>query len=505
MRWFRKLIPWIVIAATIAAMIYLPDVDPERYTDYSSLFGTERRRQANAGFSVAVCKNGKIVYQGSFGKDGAGNPIARDSPMYLGPSSEILSGALLYSLSLKGSLSLDDDIRKHLPSLDISIPRSLRDIESLKENDTALEENLITILQIASHAVDLSGRDLEAFRSRISGMEAGQLDPEFFLLSRFSAESAPRSRLAYRLLGTIMENAEGQSFHKLLESSLLIPLGMHGTTADPDSLQGIVVGSGLFFGLAFPYDSRVPIIAAPADGIVSTAEDVARFLSYITAPPSKGIASIPPAKVTNLYQPLMPDSSSGFGWRVESTGGDRRVYQGGSVEGFSSRVVIWPERNAGIAILSAQGGVIQSNIVLPLLTQAAESLLFTGSSPRLFALNRVLIILGISLLVYLISLLMQTTIARSWARNVLEKRELGRLRVFHLFTLGRTILGVGLRIALLFAAPYLVGQFLGTPHLGYHDLFTMEPGSCAALIILLSIGTMRNCSRLVWLYRINRG
>lgn len=486
-------------------MIYLPDVDPERYTDFSSLFGTERRRQANAGFSVAVCKNGKIIYQGYFGKDGAGNPIARDSPMYLGPSSEILSGALLYSLSLKGSLSLDDDIRKHLPNLDMSKPRSLRDIVGLKENDTEAEEEPITILQVASHAVDLSERDLVAFRSRISGIEARELDPELFLLSRFPAEGVQRSRIAYRLLGTVMENAEGQSFARLLESRLLIPLGMHGTTAEPDSLQGVAVGSGLFFGLAFPYDSRVPIIAAPADGIVSTAEDVAKFLSYITAPPSKGIASLPPARVAKLYQPLTPGSSSGFGWRVESSGSDRRVYQGGSVEGFSSRVVIWPERNAGIAILSAQGGIIQSNIVLPQLTSAAESLLFTGSSPRLFAINRMLIILGISLLVYLISLLMQTAIARSWARNMLEKRELGRRRIMHFFTLGRTTIGIVLRITLLFAAPYLVGRFLGISRLGYHDLFTMEPGSCAAFIMLTSIGTMRNCSRLVWLYQLNRG
>jgi len=505
MRWFRKLIPWIVIAATVAAMIYLPDVDPERYTDFSSLFGTERRRQANAGFSVAVCRNGAIVYQGSFGKDGSGNPIARDSPMYLGPSSEILSGALLYSLSLKGSLSLDDDIRKHLPDLDMSKPRSLRDIVGLKENDAEIEGNPITILQVASHAIDLSERDLSAFRSRISGIEAGELNPEFFLLSRFSPEGAPRSRLAYRLLGTVMENAEGQSVSKLLESRWLIPLGMHGTTADPDSLQGIAIGSGLFFGLAFPYDSRVPVIAAPADGIVSTAEDIAKFLSYITAPPGKGIASLPPARVAKLYQPLSPTSSSGFGWRVESSGSDRRIYQGGSVEGFSSRVVIWPERNAGIAILSAQGGIIQSNIVLPLLSSAAESLLFSGSSPRLFAINRVLIILGISLLVYLVSLLFQTALSKSWAKNLLERRELGRGGLLNTFILARTLSGIAVRTLLLFAAPILVGVFLGIPRLGHHDLMTMEPGTYAAFIILACVGTMRNITRLVWLHRLTRG
>jgi len=523
MRWLRKLIPWIIIAATVAAMIYLPEAAPDRYTDFSSLFATERRRQANAGFSVAICRDGKIIFQESFGKDGNGKPLARDTPMYLGPSSEILSGALLYSLSLSGGLSLDDEITKYLPDLDMSKPRSLRDlvgsrsgsdqgdtsgisaIKAAPRSELIEGEKPVTILQVASHSVDLSDRDLRGFRSRVSGIEAGELDPEGFLLSRFTQENMPRSRLAYRLLGTVMENAGGKPFAELLESSLLIPLGMHGTTAKPDSLQGLAVGSGLFFGLSFPYDSRVPVMAAPADGIVSTAEDVAKFLSYITAPPSRGIQSIPPAKVPKLYQPLLPSGGSGFGWRIETARGDRRIFQGGSVEGFSSRVVIWPERNAGIAILSAQGGVLQSNIVLPLLTEAAESLLFTGSSSRLFPLNRLLIILGISLFVYLASRLFQTAMSRSWAKNLLERKELGRGRILHPLILARTVVGIALRTFLLFTAPLLVGLFLGIPRLGYHDLMTMEPGMYAAFIILACVGWMRNIARLVWLHILAKG
>ena len=113
MRWLRKLFPWLIIAASMAVIIYTPDLGPEKYTDFSTMFKHERQRQANAGYSVAICKNGSIIYQDSFGHDGSGQALANDSPMYLGPSSEILSGALLYSLTLQKKISLDEDIRQY--------------------------------------------------------------------------------------------------------------------------------------------------------------------------------------------------------------------------------------------------------------------------------------------------------------------------------------------------------------------------------------------------------
>jgi len=503
MRWLRKLIPWIFIAASLAVIVYLPDLGPEKYTDFSSLFKYERLRQANSGYSVAICRNGSIFYQESFGHDGLGQPLAKDTPMYLGPSSEILSGALLYSLSLRKSLSLEDDIRLYLPELPLTGVRRFRPLPELDVQESAAGKDIITIRQLAAHSLDLSDQDLKEFGSKISGLEAGVLDPEKFLRSRLKAGALTRSRLTYRILGTIMENAGRSSFDELLQSRLLIPLGMHGTTSRPDSLQGVATGSGLFFGLPFPYDSRVPYIAAPADGIVTTAEDIARFLSYITAPPRKGIASLPPNSVAGLYQPLIPEGNTGFGWRITTEEGNRLVFQGGSVEGFSSRVVIWPERNAGIAILSAQGGVIQSNVILPLLTSAAERLLFTGSSPRLFPLSRALFIVGISLFVYVMSLLLQTATAYSWIRTLRDRRETGKGNAYQNLILVRTVAGVALRAVLLLSAPLLVGKLIGRP-LEYHDLLTMEPGGCAFFIIAMLAGGIRNISRLLWFNHLER-
>jgi len=517
MRWFRKLLPWLVIAAALVVIVYLPDLGPERYTDLATMFRTERARQANAGFSVTVCRNGAILYQESFGRDGKGQPLAKDTPMYFGPSSEILSGALLYSLSLSGAISLDEDIRKYMPELPATGLRSIRPLGKAEEvlnhdqsaapppvEKDAFQNEAVTVRSLAAHSISLSDKAFKSFGTSIYGLEAGEFDPEQYLKSRLGGDVLLRSRLAYRILGTAMENAEKTKFDELLSSRLLIPLGMHGTTARPDSIQGVAIGSGLFFGLSFPYTSRVPYIAAPADGIVTTSEDIATFLRYITAPPAAGIASLPPSSVAKLYQPLVPGGDTGFGWRIATRKDDREIFQGGSIEGFSSRVVIWPERNVGIVILSAQGGVIQSNIVLPWLALAAERIIFSGSSPKLFPLSRLLVIVGISLFVYIVSLLLQTATASSWTKALRDRKELSTNAIHERLILARTAAGIALRLGALIAAPLLVGRLIGRPVI-YHDLMTMEPGLGAFFIIGMITGSLRNITRLAWFVHLERG
>lgn len=507
MRFFRKVLPWLIVALAIALALYIPDIGPEKYTSLDILFANEAKRQANAGFSVAIAQNGRIIYRQSFGKDGKGQPISDDTPMYLGPSSEILSGALLYAMTLQKKVSLDVNIKEYLPDLPPFSVKSLRQVEALDKTIAPSAQSdaaLLTLRMLASHTVDLNNPALARFASQISGLEAGEFNPEQFIRSRIANRGTTRSRLVYRIVGLAMEKAGNASFNELLQSNLLIPLGMHATTADPESLQGIAVGAGFFFGLSFPYSSQVPEIAAPADGIVTTAHDIAKFLAYITSPPARGIPALPASSVTNLYQPLLPGGDTGFGWRIAESSGNRSVYQGGSIEGFSSRVVIWPERNTGIAILSSQGGVIQSNIVLPLLASAAEKVLFEGASPRLFPLERLMVIAGIAALVFIISLFLQTATSHSWARVFLEHQEGSTSFFARNFALFRTVAGIAARGFLLVAAPLFIGKVVGR-QLVYHDLLVMDPGAASFFIILFAAGIIRNLARIAWVVHLKRG
>ncbi len=478
-------------------MVYLPDIGPEKYTDLATLFRNERVRQVNSGYSVVVCRNGSVVYRESFGIDGSGQPLASQTPMYLGPASEIFSGTLLYVMSLQGIIDLDKDIRTYLPRLPAATMNSLRNLDKT-------EDSPVTVRQLASHSVDIDTKALAEFGTRISGLEAGEFNPAEFLRSRLKGDATVRSRLSYRILGAAMEFAAGTTFDELLQSRLLIPLGMHSTTSVPGSLLKAATGSGLFFGLAFPYDARVPVIAAPADGILSSAGDLEKFLSFLTISGRSHPSIVPPKSIPGLYKPMIPGGTTAFGWRLSYTGERKLAYQGGSIEGFSSRILVWPEQSTAIAILSTQGGVIQSNVVLPLLSSAAEKILFTGSSQKLPPTGRALILGGIVALVYLLSLFLQIATSTSWARSVSDRRELGKGHTYLILILARTISGIAARGLLLALAPIVVARFVGR-NLEYHDLLQMEPGFAAFFIITMSAGIMRNLSRLAWFVHLRRG
>jgi CubicO group peptidase (beta-lactamase class C family) len=497
MRWIRKLIPWLIIAAAIVLVVYLPDIGPEKYTDLATMFKNERIRQVNAGYSVIVCRNGSVIYSESFGKDGSGQALTKDTPMYLGPTSEILSGALLYSMTLQGSIDLDKDIRTYLPRLPAATMNNLRNLDKA-------EDLPVTVRQLAAHSLDIDANALAEFNTRISGLEAGEFDPAAFFKSRIKGDKVIRSRISYRILGAAIEFAGGKPFDELLQSKLLIPLGMHSTTSVPGSLLKAATGSGLFFGLSFPYDSRVPVIAAPADGILTSPRDQEKFLSFLTDSSRTAEGTIQPRSVPGLYKPLIPGGNTGFGWRLSYSGERKLAYQGGSIEGFSSRIMVWPERSTAIAILSAEGGVIQSNIVLPLLAQAAEKIIFSGSSPKLPPTGRVLILGGIIALVYLLSLFLQIATSTSWAKSVSDRMELEKGRLYLILMLGRTVVGMIARGLLLVAAPIVVARFVGR-NLEYHDLLLMEPGFAAFFVIAMSAGILRNISRLAWLLHLRRG
>jgi CubicO group peptidase (beta-lactamase class C family) len=518
MRLFRKILPWIILLAAIAIVIYIPEMGPDKYTDFATLFRTERARQANAGFSVAVTRGGRTIYSESFGVDGLKQPLYNTTPMYLGPASEILSGALLYSLTLDNKMSLDSNINTYLPQFPVTSIRDLNAVTTVAPTQSSPTSSVpvrpqstaITVRQLAAHRVnfqDVINRNkiLSRYDSRISGLEAGVLDPELLIKSRIENNGTTRSRLAYRILASAMENAGHNNFDALLQDRLLVPLHMYSTTTQPSPLHSLTVGSGLFFGLAFPYDSRVPQVAAPADGIITTAEDISRFLAYITAPrPDQNLRYLPANTITGLYQPLFPNGDTGFGWRIQSVNGDRLIFQGGSIEGFSSRIVIWPERNASIVILSSQGGVIQSNIVLPLLTDAAERLLFKGSTPPIFPVGRALVIVAILSVAYLIKLCFQIATSFSWARALSDQRESSHSGLYARFSVGRTIFGVIVRILLIFFMPYAIARITGRT-IAFHDLFTLEPSSASVFIAASILGILRNISRLTWVIQEKTG
>jgi CubicO group peptidase (beta-lactamase class C family) len=270
MKFLQRVVPWLLVILIILAALYLPDLGPENYKDFDSLFANERGRQGIAGYEIAIIKNGEIAFNKAYGFDGQRRPLEKSTPLYLGPASEILTGTLLCQFVNERKISLDVPIAEFIPEL--------ASLKARRAGASSLDMPL-TLRQLAAHRVAFPEKDLPDYDPAASGLEAGLPDPELFLKSHFPTENYTRSRLSYRIVGAILEKESNKKFSDLLESMITIPLGMYLTTARPSSLEHIAVGSGSFFGLTFPYLEKVPYDAAASDGIVTTSQDMAKFLN----------------------------------------------------------------------------------------------------------------------------------------------------------------------------------------------------------------------------------
>lgn len=495
MKLIRTLLPWLLVLVIVIASLYLPDLGPEKYKDFDDLFSHELVRQGIAGYEVAIIKDGRIAFNRAYGFDGQRERLQPTTPLYLGPASEIITGTLLAQLVNERKISLDVPIAQFIPEL--------ASLKARRSGFASLDLPL-TLRQLAAHRVAFPEKDLPEFDPAAIGLEAGLPDAELFLRSHFPTDNYTRSRLSYRIVGSILEKASGQKYPQLLESMIAQPLGMSMTTAEPSSIEHIAVGSGSFFGLIFPYLEKVPYDAAASDGIVTTSKDLAKFLKFIVAPePEQAIPGLAVSQIPSLYQPLYKDGDTGFGWRIQMSQKNRYIYQGGSIRGYSSRIVIYPERNAAIAILCSQDGLIISNFLLPMLVSSAEQVLFKGETRRPFPTERAMIVAGIIFFIFLLSIILQTRSSYSWARDLLKYRETGISQFYARFVFIRTVAGLIIRSLVFAMAPFVTEALIGR-QVTFQELIAFEPGIASVLMSALLFGILRNISRLVMVARLRR-
>jgi len=117
MKFLRYTWRWLLVLIIILAALYMPDLGPETYKDFDSFFSNERTRQGIAGYEVAIIKDGRLIFNKAYGFDGQRRPLTQSTPIYIGPSSEIFTGALLAQMVNQRKISLDVPMRNFCLSL----------------------------------------------------------------------------------------------------------------------------------------------------------------------------------------------------------------------------------------------------------------------------------------------------------------------------------------------------------------------------------------------------
>ncbi|QEU95936.1 serine hydrolase domain-containing protein [Streptomyces kanamyceticus] len=311
----------------------------------------QRERLRLPGMALAVVKDDEVVHRRTWGKDGDGKPITRQTPFLVGSLSKPITSTAVMRLAEAGSLRLDAPVRRYLPWFRPSGPSADR----------------ITLRNLLNQTSGLSERDGIAHADRFDNAPGGvERTARGLAGARTGAPPGERheySNANYMLLGAVVEKVTGQPFGDYLRKSVLRPFGMDGTLVDERDAERreLAPGHRYFFGHPKRFDPPYDASGVPYGYVGADIDDLSRFaVAHLGHGDAAARAVVSPAGLRELHKGTVPAGTShryGLGWRDDSFEGERVVWHGGATPGYHGTVVLAPER--GLAV------VVQDNAYSP--------------------------------------------------------------------------------------------------------------------------------------------
>ncbi|HWY86126.1 MAG TPA: serine hydrolase domain-containing protein [Gemmataceae bacterium] len=290
--------------------------------------------------SVAVAKDGKILWEESFGWADREKRIPADQhTLYaLASVSKPITGTALMILQERGRLDLDRPVNDYL--------------RGARLTSYAWDPSKATVRQIATHTAGLA-----TFVGPSRRLSLDDTIARYGVIVRPPGESFDYSNLGYKVLDGLIAPLSGTSYADFLRSEVFSPLGMTRASAG--------VGPGLGDYVAAQYagggGQRIETDRSPESGSVyCSAHDLVQFgLFHLKAdlPSQKTILSH--AGIDAMQKPTATvDASHGYGlgwWVKENHFGYRVVFVHGGNFVANASLVLVPSERIAVAVLSNTG------------------------------------------------------------------------------------------------------------------------------------------------------
>ena len=294
------------------------------------------------GCAVAVARDGRVVHQNGYGMANleTGTPITPASVFHLASVSKQFTATAVLLLARDGKLSLDDDIRKHLPEIPDYGHRVT--IRHLLTHTSGLRDQW-DLLRIAR------GRFEE---NRITEADVLEIVTRQKALNFVPGTEYVYSNTGYTLAGIIVRRVSGKSLRDFAEERIFRPLGMTQTQFQDDYTRVIV-------GRAAAY-ARRPTgrwhVSLPnydtygATSLFSTVGDLLRWQANIVRPTVGDSAFF--RELMQMPALANGDTSAyGLGLITERHRGTRLVSHGGADAGYRNWLGRFPEHGLDVVVL----------------------------------------------------------------------------------------------------------------------------------------------------------
>lgn len=294
------------------------------------------------GAVVGVVDSGELALVRTYGMANLshGIPWERGTISNIGSVTKQFTAMGVLTLQAQGKMSLDDDIRTHIPELrDFGTPITIRNLL----NHTGGYREIYNLLPIGGH----QGED--AF-SRERAIAIVQRQPEL--------QAPPNTEWNYNNTGYILvslaiERASGQSFADYMRENVFEPLGMVDTRVKmvqgeliPGSAQGYTAEAGGGYRT-----TRDLAASAGAGGVYTTVDDLTRWMLNYRDATVGGPEAIEAIATTAV---LESGDSTGYGLGLglgEQGGRTLYTHTGGDVS-HRAYLGYYPELESGVIVMS---------------------------------------------------------------------------------------------------------------------------------------------------------
>jgi CubicO group peptidase (beta-lactamase class C family) len=330
----KHLIRCLLIGALVLSPATFARAQADRIQDLEQEIPRVMTEAHVPGLQIAVVRDGKIVWHGSFGVKNAesGEPVTDETIFEAASLTKPFFAYYVMMLADQGLIDLDRPLVGYVPG-------------------ALVEEQL-------GHPLDRAGfrRDwLEQITARhvlshSSGMPHGERDsvyPLFFEPGtrwKYSAEG-------YYLLQRVVETLKGDRLENLMQREVLDPLGMsRSSMVWRDAYDEQMANGHSFFGT--PADFRRRTEAHAAASLYTTAEDYAKFVGAVL----NGTGLRPETSKEMLTLQIAKNEEMGLGWSLgfgtQDDDNGRAIWQWGDYNVFRNYVIAYPATRTGVVYLT---------------------------------------------------------------------------------------------------------------------------------------------------------
>lgn len=342
----------VLICATVLPLLSVPtNAVPDENTHIAAIesyIAEEMRANRIPGLSVGIVEDNEVVYLRGFGKaDSQGRQITPQTSFIIGSMSKSFTALAIMQLVEAGKIKLDKPVQQYIPWFSLADPEASTQITVRNLlNQTSGISNIAGLRQ----CVGTGDKSIEQAVQELSKTE----------LAHPAGTKFQYSNANYVVLGLLVEAVSGEPYEQYIRENIFEPLEMYNsfTSQTEATKNGMTAGYRRWFGLTVP--SVLPYLhhGIPSGYIISSAKDMTHFLIANLNDGIYGdISILSPDGIAELHRPVAEAGSEfyGMGWVIGSFNGVPTIWHHGSTPNYHSSMLIQPEENRAIVVLTNVG------------------------------------------------------------------------------------------------------------------------------------------------------